>query len=115
MTKETPLQTMKRLYGSKDKLVDAVVDFARDEGEDKGEAVERLKVLSNRKLLRMANTAERVKQLGGRDKLAAAVAEAEGRGADTDYIDKLKTLTPTMVLDRLDTAEKRGRKASAKA
>lgn len=115
MTKETPLQTMKRQYGTKDKLVDAVVDFASDEGEDKGEATERLKVLSNRKLLRMAATAERVKQAGGRDKLAAQVAEAEGRGGDADYVEKLKTLTPTMQLDRLDAAQRRARRTAKKA
>jgi hypothetical protein len=102
---------MKRLYVSKDKLVDAVTDFARDQNEDRAEAATRLAALSNRKLLRMAKTAERVKQAGGRDKLAAAVAAAEGRGADADYVAKLMTLTPTMQLDRLDAAEKRGRRA----
>jgi hypothetical protein len=106
---------MKRLYGSKDKLVDAVVDFARDDGEDKAQATERLKVLSNRKLLRIAATAERVKEIGGRDELAKAVATAEGRGADADYVDKLKTLTPTMQLDRFDAAERRSRRKAATA
>lgn len=112
MTKESPLQTVKRLYGSKDKLVDSIADYARDDDEDKNEAIERLKSLSNRKLLRMASISERVKELGGRDELAAAVAATEGRDKDSDYTAKLRTYTPAMLVDRLDSAKRRARKAS---
>lgn len=109
MAKESPIETMKRLYGSKDKLVDAVVDFAKDPSEDKSAATERLKVLSNRKLLRLAEVAEKTKARGGREPLATAVAEAERRGKDADYIEKLKTLSPATLLDRLGAAERRAR------
>lgn len=112
MTKESPLQKVKRLYGSKDKLVEAVADFARDADEDKGDAAQRLASLSNSKLLRMAAVSERVAKIGGRDALATEVATTEGRGRDGDYVAKLKTYTPAMLLDRLDAAKRRARKAS---
>lgn len=112
MAKESPLETMKRLYGSKEKLVDAIVDFAQDPDEEKSEAVNRLKVLSNRKLLRMAAVAEKVKERGGREALAGAVAEAEGRSKDADYVTKLGTLTPAALLDRLGAAERRASRAT---
>lgn len=112
MAKETPLETMKRLYGSKEKLVDAIVDFAKDPDEDKGEAVNRLKVLSNRKLLRLAEVSEAVQARGGRDGLVAAISEVEGRGKDADYVEKLRTLTAAALLDKLGAAERRASRAT---
>ena len=113
MSKESPLQTVKRVYGSKDKLVVAVADFARDDNEEKAEAAQRLANMSNKKLLRMAAMAEKVKGLGGRDGLVDAVASAENRAKDADYISKLKTLSPAMLLDRLDAAERRARRKAS--
>lgn len=112
MAKESPLQAMKRLYGSKEKLVDAIVDFAKDPEEDKGEATARLKALSNRKLLRIARVAEATGAKGGREPLASAVAEAEGRGKDADYVAKLGTLSAATLLDRLGAAERRAARAA---
>ena len=54
MAKETPLQAMKRLYQSKEKLIDKVIDVAREADEEKDEVVQRLSTVSNKKLLRLA-------------------------------------------------------------
>lgn len=107
MAKETPLQTVNRRFGDKDKLVASVVDFARDEDEDKSETSERLKVLSNKRLLRIAKRADEVKGHGGREKLAVKVAEAQGRAKDADYIERLKKMTAGRLLDMHGVASKK--------
>lgn len=115
MAKETPLQTVKRLYGSKDKLVDAVVDFAKEDDEDKGDAAERLKVMSNRKLLRLAAVKEQVSEYGGTEQLAESLAGAQGRSKDGDYVAKLKTLSATRLLDMMSAANKQPRRSRSAA
>jgi len=107
MAKETPLQTVKRLHGDKNKLVASLVDFARDDDEDKSDAKERLKVLSNKRLLRIASRADAVKGHGGRDALATKVADAQGRGKDADYVARLKKMTAGRLLDMFGAASKK--------
>jgi len=107
MAKETPIQTVKRLFGSKEKLVESVLDFARDDDEDKSETKERLTVLSNKRLLRLAKRSEEVAKHGGRDSLATKVADAQGRGKDADYVARLKRMTAGRLLDMMGTALQR--------
>jgi hypothetical protein len=111
---ETPLQTVKRLYGSKDKLVDSLVGALGVDGEDAGEVKDRLAKISNRKLLRLAevrNTVER--DYGSKDKLVAAVADAGGKAKDRDYVTKLASYSFARLLDMATAAKKRARKAKA--
>jgi hypothetical protein len=110
MAKETPLQTVKRLYGSKEKLVDSLVDVAKSAGEEAAEVKSRLLSASNKQLLRLAEVSATVKdRYGSRDKLAESVADALGRAKDSDYVAKLKTLPGARLLDLARSAERRGR------
>ncbi len=107
MAQETPVQTVNRLFGSKEKLVASILDFARDDEEDKSEAKNRLTVLSNKRLLRLAKRSEEVGKHGGRDALATKVADAQGRSKDDDYVVRLKKMTAGRLLDMLGAAKKR--------
>lgn len=113
MAKETPLQAVKRLYGSKDKLIESVVGVAKQAGEDAAEVKERLVSASNKKLLRLAEVSKQIKDdYGSKDKLADALAKALGRAKDSDYVTKLKGLSATRLLDMMKAAGRRARKAS---
>ncbi|HKE14042.1 MAG TPA: hypothetical protein VKB80_04180 [Kofleriaceae bacterium] len=110
MAKETPLQAVKRLYGSKEKLIDKLVDVAGEPDEDSGEVKQRLTTVSNKKLLRLAEVSKRVKdKFGSRDKLADAVGKSLGKAKDADYIASLRNLSTARLLDMLRTAERRAR------
>jgi hypothetical protein len=114
MSRETPLQAVKRRYGSKEKLVDSVVDAAKAAAEDIGSAKERLLAVSNRKLLRLAVVNQAIKdKYGNRDKLVIALGQALGKAKDKEYLEKLKGLSSARLLDMVRSAEKRVRRAAA--
>ena len=105
---ETPLQAVKRLYGSKDKLIDSLAKTLRDAEDEAGEFKQRLLKISNAKLLRLADVSKTVSEkYGSKDKLAAAVAGAYGKAKDSDYVTKLASYTPARLLDMMRSAEKR--------
>ena len=107
---------MKRLYQSKDKLIDQVVDIARGEDEDKDEVKERLRTVSNKKLLRLAEVGKVVKErYGSRDKLVAQLGEALGKAKDKDYLARLARYSTARLVDMANAAERRVRRASRKA
>ena len=72
-TKESPLQTVKRIYGSKEKLIDSVVSAAKEVGDGAADAKDRLASVSNQKLLRIAEVSRAVKdRYGNREKMVDA-------------------------------------------
>jgi hypothetical protein len=112
MAKETPLQAVKRLYQSKDKLIDKVVDVARGADEDIAEVKERLATVSNKKLLRLAEVGNAVKEkYGSKDKLVAALTQAVGKAKDADYAARLGRYSTTRLLDMMQAAERRVRRS----
>lgn len=112
MAKETPLQAVKRLYQSKDKLIDKVVDVARGADEDVAEVKERLATVSNKKLLRLAEVGKQVKEkYGSKDKLAASLAAALGKAKDGDYVARLGRYSTARLLDMMQAAERRVRRS----
>jgi len=111
MPKETPLQAVKRLYGTKEKLVDGLVDAAKGAGEEAAEVKQRLLSASNSKLLRLAKVTKSIKdQYGGRDKLVGSVAGALGKAKDNDYVTKLGSFSSGRLLDMVRAAERRVKK-----
>ena len=110
MPKETPLQTMKRLYDSKDKLVETVAKALKTSDEDLSAVKERLKTASNRKLLRLAEITSAVgDKYGGVDKLVDQLASGLGRAKDSDYVAKLRTKSQGSLLDMMRVVERRAR------
>ena len=106
---------MKRLYQSKEKLIDKVIDVAREADEEKDVVVERLSTVSNKKLLRLAEVGKVVKDKygGSKDKLVAAVSQAVGKAKDKDYVARLSTYSAARLLDLVQSAERRTRRAAA--
>jgi hypothetical protein len=114
MAKETPLQAVKRLYGSKDKLIDKLVDVARDGDEDEGEVKERLGTVSNKKLLRLADVSKLVKdKYGTRDKLVDTLTKSLGKAKDADYGVRLRTISTARLLDLARAADRRTKRSTA--
>ncbi len=100
MNKPSPLQRVKAQHGSKEALVDKVVELLEAEnGETKDELKARLRLVANAKLLHLLALGQRAKELGGRDGVVAKVAELRGQAKDADFVAKLKTRTLGQLLD----------------
>jgi hypothetical protein len=112
--RETPLQQVKRIYGSKDKLVAAVAK-GLDGLEAGGDDLEsRLATSPNARLLRLASVVESVKtRYGSKDKLIAAIATAQGKAKDNDYREKLADQPLPRLLDLATSSERRARRSKA--
>ena len=107
MAIETPMQAVKKIYGSKDKLISSIVGTVKHEGESDADAIARLKTLSNQRLLRMSAVAKQITDRGGREKVVSAIGDAIGRAKDSDYLAKLGSLSNGRLMDKLRTSEKR--------
>lgn len=115
MSRETPLQKMKRLHGSKDKLIAEVVKALKSVGEDVDDLDERLAGAGNGRLLRLLSVAEAVKdRYGSKDKLVAAIVGAEGKAKDEDYSETLSELPLPRLLDQATAAERRVKQGKVK-
>ena len=100
---------MKKLYGSKDKLISSIVGTVKQDGESDEDAVARLKSVSNQKLMRMGEVAKKVTDRGGREKVVAAIGAAMGRAKDSDYLTKLGSFSNGRLMDVLRASEKRAK------
>jgi hypothetical protein len=110
---KTPLQVVNEQHGGKEKLVDKLVGLI-EKGEEGAEDIkERLRTVSNQKLLRLLEVAETVKEkYGSTEKLTQVVADALGRAKDADYVKRLSSYSPARLLD---LAKSLAKKARAKA
>jgi hypothetical protein len=117
-TKKSPLARQKDEFGTKEKLVDRVMtligSIAKSDG-DKDELKAKLLAASNKKLLRLFEVGNEIKEKWGSvDKLADATAQALGRAKDAPYVSKLRAFTPGKLLDLFRSAS-RGTAKSTKA
>jgi hypothetical protein len=116
-TKKSPLARQKDEHESKEKLVDRVISLLGSiakSDEDKDSLKARLLAASNKKLLRLHDVSNEIKsKYGSVDKLVEAVGAALGRAKDAPYLAKLKTYTPSRLMELLKSAEKRGKKKAA--
>lgn len=118
MSKLSPLQTVKKLHGTKDQLVSKVLElFTPAEGESREDYAKRLKYVANAKLLRLADIGATITKLGGPAALVTKVAELKGQAKDKDFVAKLGTLPLPRLLETYQTLSRKASKAekSAKA
>ncbi len=95
MSKPSPLQNVKKLFGSKEQLIAKVIDLLTPgEGESREAFSKRLKYVANAKLLRLAQVGEKIKSLGGREALVAKLAELKGQAKDKDFVASLQQHVP---------------------
>ena len=119
MSQKTPLQLVTEKHGGKDKLVDKLVGLVaqfgnKAEAEDKDATRARLLTVSNKKLLKLAQSTETLKaSYGSRDKLVDTVMTGLGRTKDADYKKKLSTWTANRLLDLARTLDKRAKAKGA--
>jgi hypothetical protein len=114
MSQNSPLARVKEEFGGKDKLVDKIVGLLGSTGDEpKDELRKRLLGAANRKLIRLLDVANGLKQHGGHDKLADVAAAGLGRGKDKDYVQKLNSYSTGRLLDMVRVAERRASAAKA--
>ncbi len=111
MAKLSPLQNVKKLFGSKEQLLSKVADLIpANDGESREDFIKRLKYVANAKLLRLAEIGEKVKSLGGRSALATKVAELRAQAKDKDFAQKLGKLPLPRLLDMFNALSRKGKK-----
>ena len=112
-TKETPVAAVKRLHGTKEKLVSSLIGPLTEGVEDADEDALKTKLAtaSNQKLLHLATVvAEVKKRFGGRTKLIAAIAKVQSK--DKDFIEKLGTYPLPKLYDMALANERRAKRAA---
>jgi hypothetical protein len=113
MASIAPLARVKEEFGGKDKLVDKIVALLGSGDEPKDEMRRRLLGAANSKLIRLHRIANQVKEVGGADQLAGAAAAELGHAKDQDYVNKLATYPAGRLIDILESARRRNRRAHA--
>jgi len=102
--KKAPLQITKERFGSKNKLVEAIMGLTgKPSGLSKDEFKKKLQVQSNRKLLVLFERESTVKEkFGNKSKLVAAIVDTrKGKQGkiDGDYRKRLENLSTGRLLD----------------
>lgn len=116
MSKLSPLQTVKKLHGTKDQLISKVLEmFTPAEGESKEEYAKRLKYVANAKLLRLSDIGTNIAKLGGAATLITKIAEFKGQAKDKDFVAKLGTMPLPRLLETYQTLSRKAEKAEKAA
>lgn len=114
--KETPLAAVKRLHGSKEKLVETIVDLVGKDSSDESpaELKVRLTAVSNKKLLRLHQSLVEIKdKYGSKDQLIEALTQAQGKSKDNDYAARLQSYSIHRLIDMMQSASKQSGRASS--
>ncbi len=116
MATQSPLAQVKALAGSKKDLVEKVRALATDKlWVDRTSGASALNRLSNSKLLRLHRVlTDAGKRFASRAEIIEAVAKAEGHAKDGDYKKSLEKHPLPRLLDQLQSAERRQKKAAGK-
>jgi hypothetical protein len=87
-------------HGSKAALAKAIAPLIARTDEDTGALETRLKKASNAQLLRLQRATQTLKdKYGNREKLIAAIGEAQRKAKDKDYLAKLDSYSLPQLLD----------------
>jgi colicin import membrane protein len=87
-------------HGSKAALAKAIAPLLARTDEDAGALEGRLKKASNAQLIRLQRATQTLKaKYGNREKLIAAIGEAQRKAKDKDYLAKLDTYSLPQLLD----------------
>ncbi|MEM9487734.1 MAG: hypothetical protein AAGC55_01250 [Myxococcota bacterium] len=112
--KEAPLAKVKRLHGSKEKLVDTIIGMlSKAGGSDESEAELRVRLVAaaNKKLLRLHESLTQMNEkYGSKEELVEALTKAQGRTKDSDYKDSLHGNSIHKLLDMTRAAARVSRR-----
>ena len=117
---KSPLAIVKEKFGSKDQLVGRVAGLVTPlEGESKDDLKTRLSTASNKKLLKLLNTEEKVSELfGNKDKLVDDLLKLRRAGSkktDADFRGSLAKKSKGELLTLQTAAAKKAARAKRKA
>ena len=105
-----PSALVKGQHGGKEALAKALAPSLASDSEDSDVIATRLKTASNSQLLRLQRVVDSVKQKwGSREALITALATAEKKSKDKDYVTKLGTFSLPKLFDLATSAERRAR------
>lgn len=108
-----PLAIVKERFGTKDNLVNEVVDLLNPPKKERDLTRERLRTAANSKLLRLHRILTEVKeQFGSKEKLVEAILVLEGHQRDEDRRNKLLSYSPGRLLDLHRRYAKKAKKAN---
>jgi hypothetical protein len=97
-------------HGSKEALAKTIAAVIARPDEDADAIAARLRTASNRQLLRLAAANETIqKRWGSREKLIAAIGDAQKKGKDQDFLTKLDTYSLPRLVDLATAATRRAR------
>lgn len=101
MVKLSPLQRVRSEHGTKAKLAELVLEFLETpEDEERADFEQRIKTLSNAKLLRLYDAHQRVtNEYGSKEELVKKIVAAKFSGGNAPYEAKISTFTETRLLD----------------
>lgn len=95
-----PKARVAEMHGSKAALAKAIAPLLARTDEDSGALEDRLKKASNAQLLRLQRATQTLKdKFGNREKLIAAIGEAQRKAKDKDYLAKLDTYSLPQLLN----------------
>ena len=95
-----PRARVAEAHGSKAALAKAIAPLLARTDEDSGALEDRLKKASNAQLLRLQRATQTLKdKYGNREKLIAAIGEAQRKAKDKDYLAKLDTYSLPQLLN----------------
>lgn len=116
MSRKSPLMRVKEQFGSKEKLVDALVAMPakvlpRRDGEDKDAFRTRLLTAANSKLLRLHERAKVIQSCwGSKEQLVEAVLSLQNRSKDQGYRTKISAWPLGRLHDRVTALERAQRR-----
>lgn len=101
MAKKSPLEQVRDEFGSKAELAEKVLSILEaPEDEDTADFKHRVETMSNRKLLRLHRSHERVqKDYGSKDELVDKITKARFAGGNADYKQKISGFTLPKLID----------------
>jgi hypothetical protein len=103
-----PRARVAEAHGSKAALAKAIAPLLARTDEDTGALETRLQKASNAQLLRLQRATQKLKdKYGNREKLIAAIGEAQRKAKDKDYLAKLDTYSLPQLLDLAASASAR--------
>ncbi|MGM0596001.1 MAG: hypothetical protein ACQES9_03095 [Myxococcota bacterium] len=108
MNKKTPLQIVKEKFGSKEKLIEQVIELISESKEQAKELEYNLTKSTNKKLLRLHKVGNRIKEeFGSKEELVDKIVELKGMVKDKVYRESLMKKSLPKLLDNYNILNKK--------
>jgi len=104
----SPLKIVKEKFGSKEKLVEKVVDLIAQTKDESEELKEKLSTAANAKLLKLYEVGNELKEkFGSKEKLVENILTVQNRIKDNPYKEKLMNYSIPRLMDMFKGLKKK--------